>query len=177
MKVWDGTTPNRQRLSQATAPRHEDYLVIVQQIQGIQKFLNSMTGDMEVMPDLKGQIAAAQENLEKVTTLISNITPPSDLKEELTALAARVNDVDVRERLEEVSKAADVNSRSICEVQVNMDSATKMVQDKMTALENRMRNDLSSYRQQTEAKFKSLDEENARLNRLLSIKNELARLS
>jgi hypothetical protein len=166
MEIWNGTHGNRKTLTQATAPRHDDYVAIVGQIANIQKFMNSMSGNAEVMPDIKGQVLAAQAKLEEVKALISDITPPADLVIKVDAISQRLDEIDVRQRLDGVDKIIEANTKSVGSVESAMDSLEELLTRKMAALENKTRNDLAAYKTEVTDKMAALEKENARLNRL-----------
>jgi uncharacterized protein involved in exopolysaccharide biosynthesis len=49
MEIWNGTHGNRKTLTQATAPRHDDYVALVNQIQELQKRFNSLEAELKAL--------------------------------------------------------------------------------------------------------------------------------
>lgn len=177
MKIWDGTSPTRKDISHANAPRYDDYMKIVSEIQGIQRYLLDATKNIELMPDLQGHLDAAKASLTEITTLISNITPPVDLKAVVDGFQEDLKAIDIRDQMEDVRASNDVNAKAITEVQILSEQLTAGIRQELIGLKNQTRNDLHTFKQETAVKFKQYDAEIARLNRLLNIKAELTRLS
>ena len=78
-EIFDGRHSGRQNLAINRAPDYVDYKILVRELGLAQKYLLNLAQNTQIMPNLEGQLQAAQAQVEELRQLINDVTPPEDV--------------------------------------------------------------------------------------------------
>ena len=164
MEIWNGLTPTRQDLGTAKAAGYEDFLVLVQKIQELQAFVLNFSNNMALMPDLEGALQKAQAEINSLQDLISQVSLPQDVKDNLTALEQTVVEMDrrvevgqLRRDLESLKEKVARNQIEVLQLQTSFATEVKGFQNKVWGILEKLQKELNTKVVAIEEKMQHVD--------------------
>jgi len=142
-KVWDGLTTTRSSLDSVQPPGYRDWLALLSELQATQEFVLKLAKNVEVLPDLDGQLASAKTRLDKLRETAEHLAVPEDLRAEVQALAARVDKTDVKESHEALRRGVKMLLTRLKAIEAGHRELKKDIYYQLKVFANQMRNQLA----------------------------------
>lgn len=165
--IWDGRTATRTDLDAVRPPDHTDWVMLLGELQSMQGYILSLSGNMEAMPDLNKEITAAKAKLSVLLEELERLAPPADLHGLVADLQRELEEVDVRvehERLKNGVKKLFLRTRFLEKAYKDL---KENVFYQLEVLANSTRNQLSDLDRRNEARYKAMREDIAELQDIL----------
>jgi len=148
MEIWNGLTPRRPDLSTTRVTSHEDYLVIVKQIQELQEYGLNLANNMQVMPNLEDTLQDAKKQIDEIQLLAASVSLPEDVKDrlgsleqQLVAIDQRAINLQLRRDLEFLKEKVARNQIEVLNLQSSFETEVKGFQNKVWGLLNSLQKD------------------------------------
>ena len=166
-EIWDGRTATRPDLGAVRPPDHTDWIVLMGELQTMQRYILNLAGNKEAMPDLNGAIIEAEAKLEGLLKELQRLAPPADLHSIVADLQREVKDIDVRvehERLKNGVKKLFLRTRHLERTYKEM---KETVYHQLEVLANSFRNQLAAADRKSETRYLALRADIAELQDIL----------
>ena len=165
--IWDGRTATRIDLDAVRPPDHNDWVVLLGEIQSMQGYILSLAGNMEAMPDLNKEIMEAETKLNVLLEELARLAPPADLHGLVADLQRELTEVDVRvehERLKNGVKKLFLRTRFLEKAYKDL---KETVYYQLEVLANSTRNQMADLERKNETRHQALREDIAELQDIL----------
>ena len=169
--IWDGRTATRIDLDAVRPPDHQDWIVLLDELQAVQGYILSLAGNMASMPNLNGEIKEADERLTKLLSELQRLAPPADLHKIVADMQRTVEEIDVRvehERLKSGVKQLFLRMRHVERTYKDM---KREVFHELEVMKNSFRNQLAEANRKSESRFQALKADIAELQDILQNPN------
>lgn len=145
LEIWDGTTSTRPDLTAVQHPAHGDWIIILSELRATQRYLLSLAGNVETMPNLGKSIKSVEELIDELKTRVTQITPPDELHQEVAGLRRQLEEIDIRAshgRLKRATKKILLHTRLSEEVYKKLEA---MVLHEVEIIKCSTRNQLADF--------------------------------
>jgi hypothetical protein len=173
MEVWNGLTPRRPDLSTTRATSHEDYLVIVQQIQGLQEFTLNLSNNLQLMPDLTGYLKEAKFKINNIQDLIDKISLPQDVKDRLEALEQLINEIDQRATITQLRRDFEILRETVARNQIEVLNLQSSFEKEVKGFQNKVWGLLEKLQKETSKSISELVEKVNHVDAQLDLQTSL----
>lgn len=166
-EIWDGRTPTRPDLDSVRPPDHLDWVVLLGELQGMQRYILNLAGNMESMPHLDGAIKEAEAKLNGLLEELQRLAPPVDLHALVADLQRELEEVDVRvehERLKNGVKKLFLRTRYLERAYKELKEG---VYHQLEVLANSFRNQLVEADRRNETRYQAMRADIAELQDIL----------
>jgi hypothetical protein len=177
MEVWNGLTPKRKDLSTARAAVHEDYVVIVQQIQGLQEFVIALSNNIQVMPDLAGALSDAKSKVAKIQDLIDSVTLPQEVMDRVEALEQLIKDVDQRSAVIQLRRDFETLRETVARNQLQVLNLQSSFAKEVKGFQNKIWGIVEKLQKETGTQLESLVEKIQHLDAQLDLQSSLEKFN
>lgn len=171
IKVWDGLTPTRQNLSDVKHPDHTDYIFIVAELQKLQQAFLYLVQNIELMPNLQGELDKALEKIVALQKTITVLTPPQDLKDKLETLERALSEQDTRKKLAGLHGAAEGLRTQVDKHQLQVLELQKAFATQVTAFQSKIWNALQKLERDMQGRLEATEKQLKDVSVKLSILN------
>ena len=96
LQIFNGLHTQRPDSSTVSPPDSLDYWILVRELSAVQKYVLNLAQNINIMPDLEGELKAAQVQVEALQDKIKLLTPPRKLTELVSQLADKLLELDTR---------------------------------------------------------------------------------
>ncbi len=173
MEVWNGLTPRRPDLSTTRAASHEDYLVIVQQIQGLQEFTLNLSNNIQIMPDLSGYLKEAKSKISEIQGLIEKISLPQDVKDRLEVVEQFIGEIDQRAAIIQLRRDFEILKETVARNQIEVLNLQSSFATEVKGFQNKVWGLLEKLQKDTSKSISELDEKVQHVDAQLNLQSSL----
>jgi|WetSurMetagenome_2_1015567.scaffolds.fasta_scaffold09775_12 hypothetical protein len=177
MKVWNGLTPKRNDLSTVKATSHEDYLVLVQQIQQLQEFVLSLSMNTQIMPNLEGLLKKAEEKIQQVNAKLKTLTLPQDVKDKLVEIDKTIEEIDKRAEVTSLRRDFEALKERVLRNQIEVLQLQNSFATEVKGFQNQVWGILTTLQKDMNGKWKDMAEKMEHLDVQLDLQANLDKLS
>lgn len=157
--VWNGTTAGRPDLNTVTPPDHRDWVALVREVQAVQKYVLSLTSNIEVMPDLAEDLQRSSQQLDKLAKGLEKLQLPDDLHSEMTQLREAVTELDFREDHDRLRRGLNKLFLRTRTLEKAYKDLREELHHELKVFMNELRNQVSAGVRETNEKYRVLREQ------------------
>lgn len=164
--IWDGTTDGRPDLTVVQAPTHHDWRRMLHELEAVQRYVLSLSDNVQDMPSLGSSIQEAGERVETMLTILAELTPPVEMENEVKQIHEELGGLQRSHiRVKSGVKKLLVRMRSAMESHKNLETE---VSAQIEAVRHNIRNQLASHTKQIEIKQRALQKQINELHEALT---------
>jgi hypothetical protein len=171
IRVWDGTTPTRQNLSDVKNPDHMDYLILVAELQKLQRVFLSFVQNITLMPNLQDELMEAFDKIIAIQKQTNALSPPQDLKERLNKLECAILEQDTRKKLAALQGSSEDLRTHVDKHQLQVLKLKEMFNTQVTAFQSKIWNAIKTLENDMQVRLNALEKQQTDVARRMSIIN------
>jgi hypothetical protein len=171
LRVWDGTTPSRNNLSDIKNPDHMDYLFLVAELQKLQRAFISFVQNIELMPNLQEELNKALDRIIEIQEQTTALTPPQDLKDKVDKLECALLEQDTRKKLAALQGSSEDLRVHVDKHQLQVLKLKEAFNTQVIAFQNKIWNAIKTLETDMQTRLNAVEKQQADVARRMSIIN------
>jgi exonuclease VII large subunit len=171
IRVWDGTTPTRSNLSDVKNPDHMDYIFLVVELQKLQEAFLYLVQNIELMPNLQGELDKALNTIVALQEQLTALTPPQDLKDKIENFERALSEQDTRKKLATLHGTSEGLRTQVDKHQLQVLELQKTFATQVTAFQSKIWNALQKLERDMQSRLEATEEQLKDVSVKLSILN------
>jgi hypothetical protein len=148
-EIYTGITDARPDLAVETAPTHNDWRLMLHELEAMQRYILNLAGNIKDMPNLDESISDAATQVREMLVTLDKLAPPADLYEGVRKAERAVRDLEEDQaNLRSGVKKLLLRTRTI---EAQFKKLQETVAEQLDVIENNVRNQLVEYEKKMRA--------------------------
>jgi len=155
--IWNGITDARPDLAVVKPPTHNDWRLMLHELEAIQRYVLNLADNIDKMPNINEEIKDATAKVEKMQATLERVSPPWQLEGAVRGIRERLDTL-----LESHSKVKRGVKRLLLRTRTVEDLYKKLeeeVAQQFEVIRNQVRNQLASHSKETKARVEALQKQ------------------
>jgi predicted nucleic acid-binding Zn-ribbon protein len=156
-EIYNGITDARPDLAVVQAPTHNDWRLMLHEVEAMQRYILNLAGNIKDMPNLDESISDATAQVREMLAKLADLSPPPDVQEGLAALAEKLTNLaDSHVNVKRGVKKLLLRTKTVEDLYKKLEEE---VDQQLEIIRNQVRNQLAAHAKKTEMSLRNLQKQ------------------
>lgn len=166
-EIYVGITDARPDLAVVLAPTHNDWRLMLHELEAVQRYVLNLAGNIKDMPNLDESISDATAQVREMLVKLDELAPPADLHKDVRVMQRELMDINEnQDNLRSGVKKLLLRTRT---VEALFRKLQETIAEQIDVIKNNVRNQLAEYEKTMRAENLRLQKQIDELHEALTV--------